>query len=210
MEKPDALRLRPDEAGLPRGVQRAGSRGQPPLPAPGLHDGDMVSTWRTATTSGRSPRTPFAATLNKTLGAHALQGRHGDADLRRATASPPATPRAASTRSPTPTPRQNSASGTDYQGLQSLRRVPPRACPPRRRSRGAADYDEYSTTWGFFVQDDWRVNNKLTLNLGLRYEVETRAGREATTGASPASTTPTSSRSRRRSRRSTRRSTIPR
>ena len=36
-----------------------------------------------------------------------------------------------------------------------------------------ADYSEYSKTWGFFVQDDWRVNNKLTLNLGLRYEVET-------------------------------------
>ncbi len=36
-----------------------------------------------------------------------------------------------------------------------------------------ADYSEYSKTWGFFVQDDWRFNNKLTFNLGLRYEVET-------------------------------------
>ena len=35
------------------------------------------------------------------------------------------------------------------------------------------DYDEQSITSGFFVQDDWRVNNRLTLNLGLRYEVET-------------------------------------
>ncbi len=36
----------------------------------------------------------------------------------------------------------------------------------------AADYAEQSTTTGFFVQDDWRVNRRLTVNLGLRYELE--------------------------------------
>jgi Carboxypeptidase regulatory-like domain/TonB dependent receptor-like, beta-barrel len=36
----------------------------------------------------------------------------------------------------------------------------------------AADYAEQSTAWGFFVHDDWRFNSRLTLNLGLRYEVE--------------------------------------
>src|SRR5688500_8428314 len=35
-----------------------------------------------------------------------------------------------------------------------------------------ADYAEQSTTWGFFAHDDWRVKPRLTLNLGLRYEVE--------------------------------------
>jgi Carboxypeptidase regulatory-like domain/TonB dependent receptor len=37
----------------------------------------------------------------------------------------------------------------------------------------AASYDEKSQTWGFYVQDDWRVSGKMTVNLGLRYEYET-------------------------------------
>jgi hypothetical protein len=54
-------------------------------------------------------------------------------------------------------------------------------------------YDVYSNYHGFFVQDDWRVSPKLTLNLGLRYDLETGV-REAegrivtgfdTTSASP-------------------------
>ena len=33
-------------------------------------------------------------------------------------------------------------------------------------------YDEHSNTTGLFIQDDWRVNDKLTLNVGVRYEFE--------------------------------------
>jgi hypothetical protein len=34
-----------------------------------------------------------------------------------------------------------------------------------------ADYHQYYT--GTFVQDDWRVNDKLTLNMGLRFDIDT-------------------------------------
>ena len=34
-------------------------------------------------------------------------------------------------------------------------------------------YDEKSQTWGFYLQDDWRLSSRMTLNLGLRYQYDT-------------------------------------
>lgn len=34
-------------------------------------------------------------------------------------------------------------------------------------------FDLRSQEWGFFVQDDWKVNDRLSLNLGLRYDLFT-------------------------------------
>ena len=36
----------------------------------------------------------------------------------------------------------------------------------------APGYEESSSTTGIFLQDDWRVGSRLTLNLGVRYEFE--------------------------------------
>jgi len=35
-----------------------------------------------------------------------------------------------------------------------------------------ANYAEQSNSWGFFVQDDWKISPRVTLNLGVRYEFE--------------------------------------
>src|ERR1019366_6878952 len=33
-------------------------------------------------------------------------------------------------------------------------------------------YAERSNAWGFYVQNDWKATRKLTVNMGLRYELE--------------------------------------
>jgi hypothetical protein len=56
-----------------------------------------------------------------------------------------------------------------------------------------AVYDVHLNYHGFFIQDDWRVSPKLTLNLGLRYELEsglTEANNQITAGFDTTSANP--------------------
>jgi hypothetical protein len=68
--------------------------------------------------------------------------------------------------------RQNSASGADFNGVQAYAAFL-LGLPTTTEITRPADYSEYSKTYSLFVHDDWRVNSKLTLNLGIRWEVET-------------------------------------
>jgi hypothetical protein len=67
--------------------------------------------------------------------------------------------------------KASTATASDYDGLQAYATFL-LGMPSTTSITRAATYDEYSRTYGLFVQDDWRINPKLTLNLGLRYEVE--------------------------------------
>jgi hypothetical protein len=68
--------------------------------------------------------------------------------------------------------RQNSASGTDFNGIQAYAAFL-LGFPTTTEVTRPSDYSEYSKTYGIFLHDDWRVNNKLTVNMGVRWEVET-------------------------------------
>jgi hypothetical protein len=112
-----------------------------------------------------------AATLNKVLSTHALKGGM-EMRIYREDSLSTANAQAGQYAFTNAYTRQSSASGTDYQGLQNYASFL-LGLPNTTSITRASDYSEYSKTWGFFVQDDWRVNTKLTLNLGLRWELET-------------------------------------
>jgi hypothetical protein len=111
-----------------------------------------------------------AATLTKSMGAHAVKSgveirQYGE---RSTPLGNNQSGQYAFTNSYT---KVSSASGSDYEGLQAYASFL-LGLPSTTSITRSPSYDEYSRTYGFFVQDDWRITNKLTLNLGLRYEVE--------------------------------------
>ncbi len=115
----------------------------------------------------------FIATLNKSLGAHSLKS---GVELRqyRETSNFFANNQTGqfnfdSTWTRGPLDNSTAAPGSLGQSFASfLLGLPSSGLVSR-----VASYDEKSQNWGFFVQDDWRVSSRLTVNLGLRYEYET-------------------------------------
>jgi hypothetical protein len=115
----------------------------------------------------------FAATLNKTIEKHSLKFG-GELRIYREDDSFASNDQTGQFIFDNTYTRQasNGNTNTDVNGLQGLAAFL-LGLPTTQQIVRRADYSEYSKTYGIFVQDDWRVNSKLTINLGLRYEIET-------------------------------------
>jgi len=170
MEKPEALGFDLTQLGFPSAYNTMVPeliRRFPRLDFPG---GQMVSV---AYGNDFRPVTShtIAATLNKSMGAHALKfgteiRRYGERS--RSTGNNQSGQYAFDNTYTRP----SSSSSSDWEGLQAYAAFL-LGMPTTTSITRSPTYDEHSFTNGFFVQDDWRANDKLTLNLGLRYEVET-------------------------------------
>ena len=140
------------------------------FPALGFTGGQMVSPFAGGDFRPVISHT-VTAVLNKTIGPHAVKAGLEVRQYGESSRSTNNNQSGTYTFSNAYT-RQSSASGTDWEGLQEYAAFL-LGMPTTMSITRSPTFDEYSRTFGFFVQDDWRINNKMTLNLGLRYEVET-------------------------------------
>jgi hypothetical protein len=172
MEKPEALGFDLTQLGFPSAYNSMVSDLIRRFPRLDFPSGQMVSV-----AYGNDFRPiishTVAATLNKSMGAHALKfgaeiRRYGERS--RSTGNNQSGQYAFDntyTRS-----ASNGSTGADWEGLQGYAAFL-LGMPTTMSITRSPTFDEHSFTNGFFVQDDWRANDKLTVNLGLRYEVET-------------------------------------
>jgi hypothetical protein len=169
MEKPEAIGFSLASLGFPSSYDTMVTESLRRFPRLDFTGGDMVSV---AYGNDFRPVTSktIAATLNKSMGAHTLKAgmevrQYGE------TSQPTGNAQSGQYTFSNTYTRQNSASGTDYQGMQAYAAFL-LGMPSTLAIQRLPNFDEYSYTSGFFVQDDWRLTNRLTMNVGLRYEVE--------------------------------------
>lgn len=112
-----------------------------------------------------------ASTLTKVFSSHSLKVG-GEMRIYREDSKPTGNARSGNYTFDNAYTRPSSANSADVNGIQAFAAFL-LGLPSTTQIDRASDYSEYSRTWGFFIQDDWRVNSKLTVNLGVRYEVET-------------------------------------
>ena len=170
MEKEEAIGLSLASLGFPSEYDSLVSEVDRRFPRLDFPSGETVSVaygndFRPVTTHS------VAATLNKTMSAHAVK-LGAEMRIYREDSLPTGNAKSGQYAFNNSYTRQNSASGSDYQGLQAFAAFL-LGMPSTTSISRLPDYSEYSKTYGFFLQDDWRVTSRLTLNLGLRYEVET-------------------------------------
>ena len=167
--EPGQPRLRSDVARFPASYARRFRR-HPPLPAlrhhrlPGHGIRRRVSSERDQLVHRHHDQVEGLALAPHRHGDAGATPRHPSSSPTTRPASSTSTPRGRAGRSTTRPVRTRSGS-----------RLPPSCsgCQRRAPCRCRRAYDEASSTWGFYLQDDWKAGDRLTLNLGLRYECET-------------------------------------
>lgn len=113
----------------------------------------------------------FATILNKTINTHSLKFG-GELRIYREDAAFTSNDQTGQFIFDNTYTRQITNGSADANGLQTFAAFL-LGLPSTQQIVRRADYSEYSKTYGFFVHDDWRASRKLTLNMGLRYEIET-------------------------------------